>query len=286
MDFERAARELQENGFAIIENFLSEEEISSLKSRMHEIVENVNPQEHQTVFSTTNQTRNDYFMNSGDRISFFFEEGAIGKEGNLLVEKQMSINKVGHALHCQDSAFSKVTQSDKIKNLSRAIGFTDPVICQSMYIFKQPKIGGVVTPHQDSTFLNTSPKRLVGVWIPLEDALKDNSCLWFIPGSHKNGVHNDRFMVRNPEDGPDKPAIIFTNPASEYDNSKFVPAEMKAGSLALIHGEVVHKSEPNLSTRSRHAYTFHMFDAFGVEYSNQNWLQPTEKGSFTHLLNA
>ena len=29
---------------------------------------------------------------------------------------------------------------------------------QSMYIFKQAKIGSAVTPHQDSTFLHTSPK--------------------------------------------------------------------------------------------------------------------------------
>jgi len=281
-DYKKAAEQLERDGFAIIPDFLDEKEISSLRNRMYEIIEDMDPKEHNTVFSTTNQTRNDYFMTSGDRIAFFFEEDALDKEGNLQVEKQKSVNKVGHALHCLEPAFISVSQSDRIKEITKAVNYKDPVICQSMYIFKQPKIGGVVTPHQDSTFMNTTPKRLMGVWIPLEDATKENGCLWYIPGSHKNGVDNNRFMVRDFENTDSQ--ISFTADLPEYDDSKFICAEMKAGSLALIHGEVVHKSAPNTSTRSRHAYTFHLYDAYNVEYSDKNWLQATDKGTFTHLL--
>ncbi|GFS06688.1 phytanoyl-CoA dioxygenase domain-containing protein 1 [Elysia marginata] len=236
MDLKAAAEKLERDGYAIIEDFLTQEEVEALKDRMRQIVADVDPKEHNTVFSTTNQTRNDYFMNSGDKIAFFFEEKALDSEGNLTVDKQVSVNKIGH-----------------------------------------------VMPHQDSTFLSTNPPKLIGVWIPLEDALKDNGCLWFYPGSHKEGTHNNRFMIRNPDTSPDQDAIIFTNSALEYDDAKFVPAEMKAGSLALIHGDVVHRSSANTSDRSRHAYTFHLFESQGVEYSKKNWLQPTDKGTFTHL---
>ena len=41
-----------------------------------------------------------------------------------------------------------------------------------MYIFKQPKIGGEVVCHQDSTFLYTKPESVVGFWVALEDATK------------------------------------------------------------------------------------------------------------------
>lgn len=39
--------------------------------------------------------------------------------------------------------------------VSRDLGLSTPLAVQSMYIFKQPKIGGEVTPHQDGAFLYT-----------------------------------------------------------------------------------------------------------------------------------
>ncbi len=40
----------------------------------------------------------DYFIKSADNISFFFEEGALDEKGNLMVEKQKSVNKIGHGI--------------------------------------------------------------------------------------------------------------------------------------------------------------------------------------------
>ena len=57
----------------------------------------------------------------------------------------------------------------------------------------------------------------------------------------------------------------------------------KKGSLVLIHGQVLHKSEANLSSKPRHAYTFHMVETRGSEYSPMNWLQPTESLPFPKL---
>lgn len=45
----------------------------------------------------------------------------------------------------------------------------------------------------------------------------------------------------------------------------------KIGGLILIHGEVVHKSEPNLSEKSRHVYTFHIMEAKDTAWSPENW---------------
>lgn len=46
----------------------------------------------------------------------------------------------------------------------------------------------------------------------------------------------------------------------------------------LIHGQVVHFSEPNKSNKSRHAYTFHIVEQKDTKYSEQNWLQPPSDG--------
>ena len=53
--------------------------------------------------------------------------------------------------------------------------------------------------------------------------------------------------------------------------------------MVLIHGQVMHKSEENKSAKSRHAFTFHMVETQGSEYSSENWLQPTPALPFPKL---
>lgn len=63
----------------------------------------------------------------------------------------------------------------------------------------------------------------------------------------------------------------------------YVPGEVKAGSLVLIHGNLLHKSEKNLSQKGRIIYTFHIIEGGeGSAYDEKNWLQPPSEG-FTRL---
>ncbi|XP_069333013.1 phytanoyl-CoA dioxygenase domain-containing protein 1 isoform X2 [Eulemur rufifrons] len=222
----------------------------------------------------------DYFLSSGDKIRFFFEKGVFDKKGNFLVPPEKSVNKIGHALHAYDPVFRSITHSPKVQALARSLGLQMPVVVQSMYIFKQPHLGGEVTPHQDATFLYTEPLgRVLGIWLALEDATLENGCLWFIPGSHTSGV--SRRMVRAPAGSAS--GISFLGSEPDRDNSLFVPTPVRRGALVLIHGEVVHKSEQNLSARSRQAYTFHLMDTSGTVWSPENWLQPTAELPFPPL---
>ena len=95
------------------------------------------------------KTTNEYFLKSASNISFFFEEGSFNDSGKLVQNKRLCINKCGHALHDQDPVFRQFSRSDKMQNLYRSLGFVRPLPVQSMYIFKQPTIGGAVVPHQD-----------------------------------------------------------------------------------------------------------------------------------------
>lgn len=62
----------------------------------------------------------------------------------------------------------------------------------------------------------------------------------------------------------------------------YVLGEVKAGTLILIHGNLLHKSEKNISQKGRIAYTFHVIEADDTEYDSKNWLQPPP-GGFTKL---
>lgn len=75
-----------------------------------------------------------------------------------------------------------------------------------------------------------------------------------------------------------------TDPSQAKDED-YVPGEVKAGSLVLIHGNILHKSEKNLSPKGRIIYTFHVIEGEGTTYDERNWLQPPAEG-FTKLCSS
>ena len=269
----------QEQGYFIIPGFATDEECDALRSECSELVKAFEPSQHHACVFTTNedQNREDYFITSGDKIRYFLEEKAVGADKQLLVDKEHCLNKIGHALHDLNPVFEKFSKSERFKAILKKLDYVHPSIVQSMYIFKQPHIGGKVSSHQDSTFLRTTPSTTLGFWIALEDCTKENGCLWFIPGSHVNGVP-DRQFVRT----SDGRSTTFTGVPVEYKDEDFVCGEVKKGTLVMIHGEIVHKSSENFSDKSRHIYTFHVVERKdGVEYSPLNWLQETEALPFS-----
>ncbi|CAI9278499.1 unnamed protein product [Lactuca saligna] len=254
-------------GYLVIESFSSTEEVEALRKRMDQLLDGFDCSSSASIFSTKNQQRtsDDYFYDSADKISFFFEEKAFDDDGKLKQPKQLSINKVGHALHDHDPVFKKVSCSDKMSGILQSLGYKRPVIIQSMYIFKQPGIGGEVVPHQDNSFLYTDPQTCTGLWLALEDATIVNGCLWAIPGSHKNGLVR-RFLR-------DDKGVHFDKPSPSYDQNDFVSIEVKAGSLVLIHGDLIHQSFENQSSKSRHAYSLHVIDTEDCKWAADNWIR-------------
>jgi len=257
-------------GFLVLEDFASEEECDQLRRRAEELVHEFDPAEVVSIFSTREQNRltDDYFMTSGDKIRFFFEENAFNDDGTLKYEKERSINKIGHALHDLDPVFERFSRSRQVQELAEALGLDQPLLVQSMYIFKQPNIGGEVTCHQDSTFLYTEPTEILGLWFALEDATIDNGCLWAIPGGHKRGLKSRWKRAQN---GGMEFEIYDEEP---WPQNELVPLEVSKGSLILLDGLLPHCSFENRSPRSRHAYTLHLIHS-EAKYPADNWLQRT-----------
>jgi len=256
------------DGFLVLPDFVSAQDCDLLRSRATEMVSAFDPGELKSIFSTHEQSRttDDYFLTSGDKIRFFFEEHAFNSDATLKQPKEQSINKIGHALHDLDAVFNRFSRTPKLGELVEDLEIEDPLLLQSMYIFKQPNIGGEVTCHQDSTFLYTEPMNIVGMWFALEDARIDNGCLWAIPGGHRRGLKSR--WVRSSNDGMQFEVYDET----PWPEEELVPLEVRKGTLIVLHGLLPHRSLENRSDNSRHAYTLHVISAKS-DYPKSNWLQ-------------
>lgn len=253
-----------ENGYLILENFVSEQECDALKVRAEQIVEELAPAAIRETFSTKDNERpsDRFFLDSAATIRLFFEPKAL--QANVPIDK--AINKMGHAMHDLDPVFTHFSHLPQIKELVNDLGLHNPLIMQSMYIFKPPLIGGDVTCHQDGTFLYTEPDTTIGLWFAVEDATLENGCLWAIPGGHAPPLK--RRFVKSPSD---KTSFIDYD-TSAWDLSGRVSLEVKKGTVIVLHSRVPHMSEANTSSKSRHAYTLHIIDAASA-YPSDNWLQ-------------
>ena len=140
------------NGVGIVRNFASPAEVKAMMARMAALVEGWDPSASVEFLTDRGQEgkqgSSNYFLDSAEAVHFFMDKGGLDllKTG-ARETKAECLNKVGHDLHSKDPVFAKYSTSPRVAALTRALGWVDPVLPQSMYIFKQANGGDEVTSH-------------------------------------------------------------------------------------------------------------------------------------------
>jgi phytanoyl-CoA hydroxylase len=101
--------------------------------------------------------------------------------------------------------------------------------------------------HLDNPYWSFTNRAAISLWVALDDATLENGCLWFLPGTHK--LARDE----NPGIGPNMNHVFKMYP--EWASIDSVASPMKAGDASFHSGWVAHGAGPNMTKGWRRAMT-------------------------------
>jgi ectoine hydroxylase-related dioxygenase (phytanoyl-CoA dioxygenase family) len=216
-------RQYQQDGFIVIEDFLSPDELETWRTALDEALAKRNGNkmpDRKEVFGKGDDADKSYFENVFDQLINLWQDN----------EKMRSI-----------------MLDERIGKMAAQLAGVDGIrIWHDQALIKKPW-ANPTSWHLDTPYWSFSDRRALSIWVALDDATYENGCLFFIPGS----FHKTTF--ENPGIGKNMGAIFDVYPA--FKKSKSVPALMKAGSCSFHNGLTIHGAHANMTPGFRRAMT-------------------------------
>jgi hypothetical protein len=135
--------------------------------------------------------------------------------------------------------------------LSELIGAEEYEVFNNQYFCKPPNYK-MTSAHQDNAYFD-SKEDIFTFWIPLQDVDVLNSCMFYVPQSHLNGLVEHKAIGTNVRTRTGKTGYSLYSDV--YKNSEFVKVPMKKGQILIHDKNTMHFSSPNLSDDYRIAVT-------------------------------
>jgi len=156
-------------------------------------------------------------------------------------------NPVFHREYFQELAKGPALVEAVEQLIGKGVGvFFSQVFCKS------PEGGGPKPVHQDNYYFDPDDTdALVTAWIAFDEATVENGCLHYADGSQQESL----LEHTAPENEPFNLQINQSTAA----NYSMKPAPVPRGGVSFHHGNILHQSSSNLSSKPRRAAAFHYF---------------------------
>jgi len=213
------------NGFIVIEDFLSPEELEHWRKAVTDAVKErggikIPGKDIKTGEADGINEDADYFGKVFDQLLNLWQT-------NEQVKEIMSNKQIG-------------------KMAAELAGVEGIRIWHDQALIKRPWANPTAW-HLDTPFWSFSDRNAISIWVALDDATLENGCLFFIPGSHKQ-TNFDKITIGRNMDG-----IFEVYP--QLKNTRPVAAPMKAGSCSFHNGLTIHGANANMTNGYRRAMT-------------------------------
>jgi len=155
--------------------------------------------------------------------------------------------KLGDIKQIQNLDFGELNKL-LVKSLFGDVDFT---VLNNQYFCKPPNYK-MTSPHQDNAYFDSKSK-IFTFWIPLQDVDIENSCMFYVPKSHIDGLVEHKAIGTNVRTRTGKTG--FSLYSDVYKNSEFVKVPMKKGEVLVHDKNCMHFSSANITDDYRLAVT-------------------------------
>jgi phytanoyl-CoA hydroxylase len=215
----------QENGFIVIEDFLSSSELEHWRETVMNAVK-----------KRGGQKMPDKELKTGEADGINEDAEYFGKVFDQLLN-----------LWQTDEGVKELMCDERIGSMAANLAGVDGIrIWHDQALFKRPW-ANPTSWHLDTPFWSFSDRRALSIWIALDDATLENGCLFFIPGSFHQTTFDNKGIGKNMD------AIFQVYP--QFAKAKSAAAPMKAGSCSFHNGLTIHGANANMTGGFRRAMT-------------------------------
>jgi ectoine hydroxylase-related dioxygenase (phytanoyl-CoA dioxygenase family) len=207
-----------ENGYLLVEDLLTPEEVEEYRNLYEDFLSN----------------KIDASKNRGDLAGKSDGDNDVKVERitQIMVPSRVFPALLNQPLHQKSLAVARQLMGDDI-----ALDF-------DMLIDKAPYTNAPTPWHQDCAYWISMPDtRAASCWVALDEAVKENGCMWYVPKSHLLPIRQHRST------GNGSGAL-----QCDADEAEAVAIELKPGSCVFHHGATLHYSRGNSTGKRRRAF--------------------------------